>query len=65
MFLYLLDTNTSLCLPCLMNITVSFVTCLYENLCSQDVDTDIARNVWMKPLDGEVSWSSLGAHALL
>ena len=56
-FFYLVALNTSLCQQCLMNITVSFVSYPYENQFLQDVGTGIARNVWMKRLEGEVSCS--------
>ena len=51
----LLDTNTTLYQPYLMNITALFVTYLYENQCLQDADIDTARSVWIKRLEGKRS----------
>ena len=49
---YRVATNMSLYHPYSRNITAIFVTYLYENQCSLDVDTDIARNAWMRRLKG-------------
>ena len=69
---YRVATNMSLYHPYSKNITAIFVTYLYENQCSLDVDTDIARNVWMRRLKGmntmkicvTVSWDTVSGRKI-